>query len=128
MTKSDIEKIMYDRCLAFGYEVYLPGSMQYQSQESQEERIVILVGKTRPSRYWEETDVRINWCVPDINDEKSASCDLAEDALKSLYYGIGEFEGKVFRYKKDSTDTSEDKDNKCHVANLTLRFQYQNTK
>ena len=125
MKKSDIEKIMFDRCIPLFGKVFLKDNMPLE--EVQDERIIIIVNNTSSSsKFWFDTQVKVNWCVPDVKGEPATPrVEYAESALQSLYYGIGDFNGIAFRYKKKTTDTFADSEMRCHIVNVTLNFQHQ---
>ena len=125
MTRSEIGEIVFDLCRGYGVEVDIMENMPYS--EITEERIVIILSRIEPSTYWENTMVKINWCVPDISNEaNSIRLKEIEPLLKPLFRGCGTKGDDTYRYSKDSTDTGENADMRCHFANLTLLFQTLN--
>jgi len=127
MTRSNIGKLFFDLMKEYGVPVYLSESLPFD--EITQERIVIIIGRTMPGKYWESTSIRINWCVPDINDEADGiRIEEIEKVLKDHERGYGNDDGKAWRYNKSSSETLLDASLRCHFVNISLTFQQQNIK
>lgn len=125
MKRSDIGKLFFDLMKVYGIPLYLTESLPYD--EITQERIVIIIGRTTTGTYWETTNVKINWCVPDIDDEADGRrIEEVEGFLKDHERGYGQNDGKAWRYRKISSETLMDASLRCHFVNLSLTFQQQN--
>lgn len=127
MTRSDMAKEVFDRCRPFGVPIFIKDNLPYE--EIQDERIVIIAGQVKPTRYWHNCFIKVNWCIPDIKGEgDTIRIEEVEKEIIKLKYGIGEFEEKYYRFSKDSSDTDENSGMRCHIVKMTLLFQHQNIK
>lgn len=126
MTRSDIEKLFYDALRGHGVKIYLSDNLPYT--EIDEERIVIIVGRTVPATYWKNTTVKVNWCVPDIDNEADkVRIEQIEERLASIDKDNGETDGRAWRYRRTSSDTLSDRNMRCHYVNITFNLQTLNT-
>lgn len=128
MTKSDIEEVMYDACRCFGVKIQLLPNMPYS--EIEDDRIVIIVGRSQPTTYWVNTTVRVNWCIPNIGGEADSNkLKRVEQMMREyLEYHCDTYKGERYKYKLSSFETLEDKDMRCFFANTTIIFQQLNIK
>lgn len=127
ITTGDIQEIIYDLCRDFEVEIWLKDNLDFS--EIEDERIVIIPTRITTDKYWHNSYVKIDWCVPDIDGEADTiRTKEIEHLLEPLHYGNGIFDEKTYRFKKESSEVSYNAEMKCHFVNLTLLFQYQNVK
>lgn len=131
MSQSEIAEIIYDAAEYLGTPRYIADTMPAEAiAEAGQPRLVIIVGQTRPARYWANCYVKVNFCVPDIQSatDKADALKLkdAELALRPLHNGTGNKDGETYRYSLETTEIVSDTDMRCHYVNITLLFQYQN--
>lgn len=128
MTTTDIAKEMYKRCAVFNTETFIRDNVPFEPIE--QERIVIIASRVVPNKYWHDCNVKIDWCVPDNQGEEDGiRIEEVEKILdKTLSYGIGTYEGRVIRFKKNYIDTDGVAEGKYHFVCLEVKFQIQNIK
>ena len=127
ITQTDLLETTYDMCKVFNTTLYMPGTCP--EEEITSERIVILGGIINDGSRWDRTDVRINWCVPDINGEPDLVRLKAVEKLfrDTFSRGAGMVGDCRYRWRRVSTETVTEKSMKVHYANLTLKYELLNT-
>lgn len=127
ITRTDIEEILYDKCRDFGVETYLADTTPIG--EIKEERLVIIPKNIQDGRYWYRCFVEVNWCVPDIHNEKDGvRIKSVEKSMSVLDYGQGLCDGTQYRWKKESEGVESEPEANYHYVNKRLLFNIQKVK
>ncbi len=129
IVSSDIAKIIYRDCKAFGIQIVPDG--ETLMGEITSERIVIHAKDQTSSTYWKKGFVEVNLCVPDSNENSANSVRLGElerQAQTVLDDVVSSYDGTTYCYGISSIGCEIDTDLKCHYVNVRILFEVLNVK
>jgi len=128
IVSGDIATIFQSLVSELGLPVYIRGSIP--QGELTQERVHILPEKVSEEKIWNKCFVKVNICVPDIeNNANLIRLQELERAGRALLSsGVGTYDGTKYRYSRyEVSGSMEDAPMRCHFVSIMVLFEFLNT-